>query len=172
MSDVRGSAEPTVTFTLNGERRSLSVPAHRLLLDLLRDGLDMTGTKEGCGTGDCGACTVMPDGRPVNSCLVFSGELDGAKIETIESLQGDDGPHPLQEAFVRHHGAQCGYCTPGILMMARSLLDENPAPSDDEIRFALAGNLCRCTGYRPIIEAVQTAAAELAEARPVGGERG
>lgn len=173
MSDAPGSAEPTVTFTLNGEQHSMPVPAHRLLLDLLRDTLGLIGTKEGCGTGDCGACTVVLNGRPVNSCLVFSGELDDAVVETIEGVQGPDRPHPLQDALVKHGAAQCGYCTPGIIMMARSLLEENPAPSDDDVRFALSGNLCRCTGYRAIVDAVRSAAEDLtrehAEPEAVGG---
>jgi carbon-monoxide dehydrogenase small subunit len=150
-----------IRVTLNGKRTDLDVPAHRLLLDLLRDEIGLTGTKEGCGTGDCGACTVLLNGKPVNSCLIFSGELDGADIVTIEGLKIGPELHPVQKAFIRDGGAQCGYCTPGMLMMAKSLLDENPDPSDEEIRFALAGNLCRCTGYAKIVQAVQDAAAEL-----------
>ena len=161
-------AKQHVNATINGDNIELLCDSTQTLLDVLRDELDMTGTKEGCGTGDCGACTVMLDDRPVNSCLIFSGELEGAVIETIESLHGAGGPHALQKAFVKHHGAQCGYCTPGIIMMARALLKENPAPSEDDVHFALAGNLCRCTGYQPIIKAVQHAASELEHDELVG----
>jgi carbon-monoxide dehydrogenase small subunit len=129
------------------------------MLDLLRDEIGATGTKEGCGTGDCGACTVILNGKPVNSCLVLSGELDGADIVTIEGLTIGRELHPIQNAFLQDGGAQCGYCTPGMLMMSKALLDENPNPSEEDIRFALAGNLCRCTGYAKIVQAVQDAAA-------------
>ena len=151
----------TITFTLNGSNTSVTTPDHRLLLDLLRDEIGLTGTKEGCGTGDCGACTVYLDGRPVNSCLILSGELNGAEVTTIEGLKEGNAYHPIQAAFVADGGAQCGYCTPGMLMMAKSFLDENPDPTDEDIRFALSGNLCRCTGYVKIVEAVKDAAAEL-----------
>ena len=150
-----------IQFTLNGARVGRDVPNHRLLLDLLRDEIGVTGTKEGCGTGDCGACTVYLNGKPVNSCLVLSGELDGANIVTIEGLQIGSELHPVQQAFVQDGGAQCGYCTPGMLMMSKALLDENPNPTEEEIRYALSGNLCRCTGYAKIIQAVQDAAAML-----------
>ncbi len=150
-----------INITLNGKDMTLDVPAHRLLLDLLRDEIGLTGTKEGCGTGDCGACTVLLNGKPVNSCLVLSGELDGADIVTIEGLQVGPEFHPIQKAFIQDGGAQCGYCTPGMLMMSKALLDENLSPSEEEIRFALSGNLCRCTGYAKIIQAVQDAAKEL-----------
>lgn len=150
-----------IQFTLNGRSISREVPAHRLLLDLLRDEIGMTGTKEGCGTGDCGACTVYLNGKPVNSCLILSGELDGAEIVSIEGLKIGPELHPLQQTFLQDGGAQCGYCTPGMLMMAKALLDENQDPSEADIRYALSGNLCRCTGYAKIIEAVQDAAAML-----------
>ena len=150
-----------IQFTLNGRSISREVPAHRLLLDLLRDEIGMTGTKEGCGTGDCGACTVYLNGKPVNSCLILSGELDGAEIVSIEGLKIGPDLHPIQQTFLQDGGAQCGYCTPGMLMMAKALLDENQDPSEADIRYALSGNLCRCTGYAKIIEAVQDAAAML-----------
>ena len=154
-----------IQFTLNDKRMSLEVPHHRLLLDLLRDEIHLTGTKEGCGTGDCGACTVYLNGKAVNSCLVLSGELDGADIVTIEGLKVGPELHPIQKTFLQDGGAQCGYCTPGMLMMSKALLDENPNPSEADIRFALSGNLCRCTGYAKIVQAVQDAAALLRAAR-------
>jgi carbon-monoxide dehydrogenase small subunit len=147
-----------IQITLNGKPVSREVPNHRLLLDLLRDELGLTGTKEGCGTGDCGACTVLLNGKPVNSCLILSGELDGADIVTIEGLKIGPELHPIQKTFLQDGGAQCGYCTPGMLMMSKALLDENPDPSEEDIRFALSGNLCRCTGYARIVQAVQDAA--------------
>jgi carbon-monoxide dehydrogenase small subunit len=150
-----------IRMTLNGKKTELEVPSHRLLLDLLRDEIGLTGTKEGCGTGDCGACTVLLNGKPVNSCLIFSGELDGADIVTIEGLKIGPELHPVQQAFIQDGGVQCGYCTSGMLMMSKALLDENPDPSEEEIRFALSGNLCRCTGYAKIVKAVQDAGREL-----------
>jgi carbon-monoxide dehydrogenase small subunit len=150
-----------IRITLNGKRTDLDVPTHRLLLDLLRDEIGLTGTKEGCGTGDCGACTVLLNGKAVNSCLIFSGELDGADVVTIEGLKIGPELHPVQQAFIQDGGVQCGYCTSGMLMMSKALLDENPDPSEEEIRFAISGNLCRCTGYAKIVKAVQDAAAEL-----------
>ena len=150
-----------IRITLNGKSMSLEVLAHRLLLDLLRDEIGLTGTKEGCGTGDCGACTVFLNGKPVNSCLILSGELDGAEIVTIEGLKIGPELHPIQKAFIQDGGVQCGYCTSGMLMMSKALLDENLNPTEEEIRFALSGNLCRCTGYAKIVQAVQDAAAEL-----------
>src|SRR5881409_2789371 len=174
--EERGDIKKEIHITLNGQERNLEVFPYRLLLDLLRDEIGMTGTKEGCGTGDCGACTVLLNGKPVNSCLVLSGELDGADIVTIEGLKIGPHLHPVQQAFVQEGGAQCGYCTPGMLMMTTALLRENEQPTEEEIRFALSGNLCRCTGYAKIIQAVQTAAALKplplgeADARSASGE--
>ncbi|HEY3302378.1 MAG TPA: (2Fe-2S)-binding protein [Candidatus Binatia bacterium] len=150
-----------IRITLNGRKTDLEVPTHRLLLDLLRDEIGLTGTKEGCGTGDCGACTVLLNGKPVNSCLIFSGELDGEDIVTIEGLKIGPELHPVQQAFIQDGGVQCGYCTSGMLMMSKALLDENPDPSEEDIRFAISGNLCRCTGYAKIVKAVQDAGREL-----------
>ncbi|MDE4553170.1 (2Fe-2S)-binding protein [Sinorhizobium meliloti] len=154
-----------VSMAVNGEARELAVVPNRTLLDALRNEGSLTGTKKGCDVGDCGACTVIMDGRPVNACLVLAIEAEGATIETIEGLQpAYDQPHLLQQKFMEHGGAQCGFCTPGIIMMAKALLDENPDPSEDEIRFALAGNICRCTGYTKIIDAVRATAEELRKA--------
>jgi len=154
-----------IQFTLNGESITREVATHRLLLDLLRDEIGATGAKEGCGTGDCGACTVFLNGKPVNSCLVLSGELDGADIVTVEGLKAGPELHPIQKTFLQDGGAQCGYCTPGMLMMSKALLDENPNPTEEDIRYALSGNLCRCTGYAKIIQAVKDAAAILRQNR-------
>src|ERR1041385_289285 len=139
----RGDIKKTIRITLNGQERDLEVFPYRLLLDLLRDEIGMTGTKEGCGTGDCGACTVLLNGKPVNSCLILSGELDGVDIITIEGLKIGPELHPVQEAFRQDGGAQCGYCTPGMLMMTTALLKEKDRPTGEDIRFALSGNLCR-----------------------------
>jgi carbon-monoxide dehydrogenase small subunit len=156
-----------VAVTINGERQELELEPYRSLLDVLRNEVGLTGTKKGCDVGDCGACTVLLDGKPVNSCLVLGVEVAGCDVATIESLQsGPERLHPLQEAFMQHGAAQCGFCTPGFIMMAKALLDENPAPTEDEIRFGIAGNICRCTGYTKIVTAIQAAAKELAEAKP------
>jgi len=134
---------------INGETRELAVEPYRSLLDVLRNEAGLTGTKKGCDVGDCGACTVIVDGKPVNSCLMLGVEAQGCEVLTIEGLR-----HPLQESFIRHGGAQCGFCTPGMIMMAKALLDENPRPSEEEVRFAISGNICRCTGYTKIVEAI------------------
>ncbi len=142
---------------VNGEDRDVYVPLHKTLLEVLREDLNLTGTKHGCELGECGACTVLLDGEPILSCLALPVELQGREITTIEGLARGSGLHPLQQAFAELGAAQCGYCTPGILLAAKSLLDHNPAPARQEIREALAGNLCRCTGYTKIIEAVELA---------------
>ena len=155
----------TVHCTLNREEREFAVPPWRTLLDALRHELGLTGTKKGCDVGDCGACTVLVDGQPLNSCLMLAVEAEGRRITTVEGLPPAPGRlHPLQENFIRCGASQCGFCTPGILMMAHALLAENPQPTEAEIRFALAGNICRCTGYTKIIEAVALTAREAAAA--------
>jgi aerobic carbon-monoxide dehydrogenase small subunit len=151
-----------VAVTINGEPHELAVEPYRSLLDVLRNEVGLTGTKKGCDVGDCGACTVILNGKPVNSCLVLALEVKGAEVVTIEGIQfGPDRLHPLQENMMRFGGSQCGFCSPGIIVMAKALLDENPNPTEDEIRFTLAGNICRCTGYTKIIEAVLATAKQL-----------
>jgi aerobic-type carbon monoxide dehydrogenase small subunit (CoxS/CutS family) len=145
-------------LTVNGEERAVLFPTHHTLLEVLREECGLTGTKHGCELGECGACTVLVDGRPVLSCLALAADLEGRSIETVEGLQLGNELHPLQAAFADLGAAQCGYCTPGILMAAKALLAEDPNPSREAIREALAGNLCRCTGYNMIVEAVERAA--------------
>ncbi len=150
-----------VTTTINGDDAEFICAADETLLDVLRDRLGLTGAKEGCGTGDCGACSVTLNGRLVCSCLVLGVEAEGAEIETIEGMADGDDLHPLQQIFIDKAALQCGVCTPGILVAAKSLLEKNPDPSETEIRYWLAGNLCRCTGYDKIIKAVQDAAKQM-----------
>jgi aerobic-type carbon monoxide dehydrogenase small subunit (CoxS/CutS family) len=152
-----------IRITLNGEGVDVSFSPYKTLLEILREDLGHTGTKHGCELGECGACAVILDGKPVLSCLVLAVECDGREVETVEGLVSDGNLHPLQEAFADLGGAQCGYCTPGILLTAKSLLDENPHPSRDQIREALSGNLCRCTGYLQIFDAVEAAMIEIAK---------
>ena len=152
------AAQRVVTADINGRNRSFLCEPRQTLLEVLRDNLDLTGTKEGCSNGNCGACTVLLNGRPVVSCLVLAVECDGATIETIEGICEKDGLTPLQNAFLENAALQCGICTPGFLMSTKAMLQETPNPSEEEIRFQLAGNLCRCTGYDKIIRAVQHAA--------------
>jgi carbon-monoxide dehydrogenase small subunit len=146
-----------LAFTLNGRPCRTRAPAHWTVIDLLRDGLALAGTKDGCGEGVCGACTVLLDGEPVRACLVLAARLDGRSLLTIEGLEGE-ALHPLQDAFARLNAAQCGFCTPGMILSARALLAVNPRPTARDVREALAGNLCRCTGYVKIVEAVLAAA--------------
>jgi carbon-monoxide dehydrogenase small subunit len=150
-----------VTTTINGDEREFLCDTEQTLLDCLRDELYMTGTKEGCASGDCGACNVVMDGDLVCSCLVLGVEADGKEIETIEGLAHGDDLHPLQQKFLELNGLQCGICTPGILVAAKALLKRNPDPTETEIRFWLAGNLCRCTGYDKVVRSVQAAAEEM-----------
>ena len=145
-----------INLTINKEQYEVAVEPNKTLADLLRYDLGLTGTKKGCDTGDCGACTVVLDGDVVNSCLVLALQADGTTVETIEGLSNEDGLHPLQEAFVEKGAIQCGFCTPGMIMSAKNLLDKNNNPSDTEIRKGLSGNLCRCTGYTKIFEAVSS----------------
>ena len=140
---------------LNGKSTQVEVPPHWTLLKLLREKLGLTGTKEGCGIGECGACTVLMDGMPVNACLVLAPKVEGKEVETIEGLGSRESLHPLQKSFIDHGAIQCGFCTPGILMSAKSLLEENSNPTQEEIKEAISGHLCRCTGYHQIIEAIE-----------------
>jgi carbon-monoxide dehydrogenase small subunit len=157
-------AREHVVMEVNGHEVDFLCETDQTLLSVLRDELDMTGTKEGCGTGDCGACSVMLDGRLVCSCLVLGVEANGKSVETIEGMAHGETLHPLQTKFLEHAALQCGVCTPGFLIAARALLEKNPDPSETEVRYWLAGNLCRCTGYQKIVEAVLDAAAEMRRA--------
>jgi carbon-monoxide dehydrogenase small subunit len=150
----------TITLKVNGEEHTAEVEPRLLLVHLIRENLNLTGTHIGCDTTSCGACTVIMDGKAIKSCTLFAVQADGRNIETIEGL-ANGGLHPLQEGFWERHGLQCGYCTPGMIMTAKAFLEENPAPTDDEIRWAISGNLCRCTGYVKIVEAVQYAAEKM-----------
>jgi carbon-monoxide dehydrogenase small subunit len=154
-----------VTTRLNGEPAEFLCEPHQTLLDALRNGVGLTGTKEGCGTGDCGACSVLLDGRLVCACLVLAAEAEGRAVSTVEGIAGPDKLHPVQQQLLEHAGLQCGVCTPGIVVAAKALLDRNPDPSEREVRFGLAGNLCRCTGYDKIVRAILDAAADLREGR-------
>jgi aerobic-type carbon monoxide dehydrogenase small subunit (CoxS/CutS family) len=153
-----------ITFELNGRSVSLSIPADVLLADVLRDILNLTGTKKGCGIGQCGVCTVLLDGKPIYSCLTFAVTVDGRKVVTIEGLKGkQDELHPVQEAFIEAGALQCGFCTPSMVLAVKALLDQNPSPNREEVVDAISGNLCRCTGYEKIIEAALAASQKMQE---------
>jgi carbon-monoxide dehydrogenase small subunit len=154
-----------LTLTVNGEARDVVVAVHKTLLEVLREDLGLTGTKHGCELGECGTCTVLVDGEPVLSCLALPVEIQGRDIKTVEGMADGSRLHPLQQAFAELGAAQCGYCTPGILLAAEALLEDNPMPSRDEVRLALSGNLCRCTGYTKILDAVELAALRMKGAR-------
>ena len=147
-----------IQFTINGEKKQLDIPAGITALELIRDRLELKGTKEGCGIGECGACTIVVDGRAVNACLMFAAQLDGREVLTVEGLDQTGDLHPIQAAFAEKHAVQCGFCTPGLLMSTTALLAQHPRPSRSEIVKAISGNLCRCTGYHSILEAVEAAA--------------
>jgi carbon-monoxide dehydrogenase small subunit len=154
-----------IRFTVNSKVYEIAVRPSQTLLDVIREDLGLTGTKEGCGLGECGACTVIMNGKTINSCLVLAVEADGKEITTIEGLADGDRLHPVQQAFLDEGGLQCGFCTPGMIMSAKALLDENPDPTDDEIRHGITGNLCRCTGYTKIIKSIKTASKMIGEKR-------
>ena len=149
-----------MTFTINGEIYEGEIDVRRTLLEVLRENFGLTGTKKGCNEGECGTCTVLLDGKPVSSCLVLAVEAQGRMIETVEGLEQNGELHRLQQAFIEHGAFQCGFCTPGVLMAAKGLLNENPKPSEEEVRRAIAGNLCRCTGYNKYVEAILNVAAK------------
>lgn len=149
-----------VELKVNGEEYEVLIPAHLTLLEVLREKLELTGTKEGCGEGVCGSCTVLVDGRPVRSCLTLAAEVQGCNITTIEGLAEDDRLDPIQASFIKHGAIQCGFCTPGMILTARSLLNENPSPTEEEASEAIAANVCRCTGYSKIVEAIVAAGKE------------
>ncbi len=147
-----------IQLTVNDKQYEVAIEPRQSLLQVLREELHLTGTKEGCSEGECGACTVFLDGKPVDSCLIFGLEANERQVTTIEGLASDDTLHPIQQAFVEHGGAQCGFCTPGMILATKALLDANPNPTEEDIRWGIAGNLCRCTGYVKIVEAIKAAA--------------
>jgi carbon-monoxide dehydrogenase small subunit len=153
----------TITVTVNGQERSLEVEPRLLLVHLLREKLGLTGTHVGCDTTSCGACTVLVDGVPVKSCTHFAVQVDGREVKTVEGLKQGADLHPVQQGFTEEHGLQCGFCTPGMMLVSSVLLEENPDPTEEEIRWALSGNICRCTGYQNIVKAVQWAATKMKE---------
>ena len=153
-----------ITVTVNGTVQTREVEPRVLLVDFIRTDLALTGTHIGCDTTSCGACTVVLDGSPVKSCTVFAVQADGREVRTVEGLKGADGLHPVQKAFKAHHGLQCGFCTPGMMLVGCSLLEQNADPSEDDVRWAISGNICRCTGYTNIVKAIQAAGTEIAEA--------
>ncbi len=150
----------TIILKVNDHEYDLVIPVNRTLTQVLRENLKLTGTKQGCSVGDCGSCTVLMDGQPVNSCLVLAVEAEGREIQTIEGLAEDGKLHPIQQAFVDKGGIQCGFCSPGMILTAKALLDKNPSPTESEIREAISGNLCRCTGYQKIVEAIASVKAD------------
>ncbi len=156
MNEKLGEEIVEISMEVNGESVVLQTPANRTLLSLLRDDLHLKGVKEGCGIGECGACTVLMNGKAVNSCMVLAPKADGATIVTIEGLAEGERLHPLQSAFIEHGAVQCGFCTPGMILSAKALLDENPNPTRLEIREGISGNLCRCTGYQQIVDAIES----------------
>ena len=158
---AEGIAVRRITVNVNGADRTLDVEPRLLLADLLRQGLDLTGTHKGCDTTNCGACTVLVSGRPVKSCTMLAVQADGREVQTVEGLATASELHPIQEGFKQEHGLQCGFCTPGMMLSAKALLERNPNPTEDEIRWALSGNLCRCTGYQNIVKAVLWAAEKM-----------
>ena len=143
-----------IRLTINDELYEVSVEPYKTLIDIIRDDIGLIGTKKGCGTGDCGSCTIILDGKPINSCLILGVEVDGSNILTIEGLRKGEELHPIQKAFIEHGAIQCGYCTPGMIISAKALLDNFPNPTEGQVKMALSGNLCRCTGYKKIIEAI------------------
>jgi carbon-monoxide dehydrogenase small subunit len=151
-------ATSVIKFVLNGKSVQVDVPPHWTLLRVLREKLGLTGTKEGCGIGECGACTVLLDGMPVNACLILTPKVDGREVQTIEGIGSRESLHPLQQSFIDHGAVQCGFCTPGMLMSSKALLDKNPHPNRDKIKDAISGHLCRCTGYHQVIEAIEAIA--------------
>ncbi|HEY2508893.1 MAG TPA: (2Fe-2S)-binding protein [Streptosporangiaceae bacterium] len=161
--DAAAGAVPVrrISFTINGQRKVAEVEPRLLLAHLIRYGLRLTGTHTGCDTTNCGACTVLVDGRPMKSCTMLAVQADGREVETVEGLASASELHPLQEGFQEEHGLQCGFCTPGMMMAAKGLLDRNPDPTEEDVRWALSGNLCRCTGYQNIVKSVLWAAAKL-----------
>ena len=163
--DAPGADVPTrrVTITVNGEKRTLDIEPRLLLAHLLRQGLELTGTHVGCDTTGCGACTVLLNGRPAKSCTVLAVQADGREVETVEGLASAQQLDPIQEGFKEEHGLQCGFCTPGMMLAAKALLERNPDPTEDDIRWALSGNICRCTGYQNIVKAVLWAADKMRE---------